>query len=66
MSSPAGVRSGTTTLWSLLPLALALGTVAGLGSYYETSDDATLAWLFSGVLARQPVSSRPIPVRGSR
>ncbi|WP_125932481.1 hypothetical protein [Hymenobacter glacialis] len=48
----------------LLPLALVLGTVAGLGSYYESSDDSTLAWLFSGVLALQPVPSVPLYFHG--
>ena len=41
-----------------------LGSVAGLGSYYETSDDATLAWLFSGVLALKPVPSLPLYFHG--
>ncbi|OGX87629.1 hypothetical protein BEN47_00190 [Hymenobacter lapidarius] len=48
----------------LLPLGLVLGTVAGLGSYYESSDDSTLAWLFSGVLALQPVPSVPLYFHG--
>ena len=48
----------------LLPLVLMLGTVAGLGSYYETSDDSTLAWLFSGVLALKPVPSVPLYFHG--
>ncbi|ALW86044.1 hypothetical protein AUC43_13665 [Hymenobacter sedentarius] len=48
----------------LLPLALTLGTVAGLGSYYETSDDASLAWLFSGVMALKPVASLPLYFHG--
>ncbi|MCC3152480.1 hypothetical protein Q3A66_05645 [Hymenobacter sp. BT770] len=48
----------------LLPLALTLGTVAGLGSYYETSDDGSLAWLFSGVMALKPVTSLPLYFHG--
>lgn len=48
----------------LLPLLLVWGTVAGLGSYYESSDDSTLAWLFSGVFALQPVPSVPLYFHG--
>ena len=48
----------------LLPLLLTVGTIAGLGSYYETSDDATLTWLFSGVLALKPVPSVPLYLHG--
>ena len=48
----------------LLPLALALGTVLGLGSYAETNDDPTLAWLFAGVLALQPVPAVPLYFHG--
>ena len=48
----------------LLPLALALGTVLGLGSYAETSDDTTLAWLFAGVLVLKPVPSVPLYCHG--
>ena len=48
----------------LLPLLLSGGTVAGLGSYYETSDDATLSWLFAGVLALKPVPSVPLYFHG--
>ena len=48
----------------LLPLALSLATVAGLGSYCETSDDTTLAWLFSGILAVKPVASVPLYLHG--
>jgi hypothetical protein len=48
----------------LLPLALALGSVAGLGSYYETSDDGSLSWLFAGVLALKPVASVPLYFHG--
>ncbi len=48
----------------LLPLLLSGGTVAGLGSYYETSDDATLTWFFAGVLALKPVPSVPLYFHG--
>jgi hypothetical protein len=48
----------------LLPLALSAATVLGLGSYYETNDDTTLAWLFSGVLALKPVASVPLFLHG--
>lgn len=48
----------------LLPVALVLATVAGLGSYYETSDDGMLAWLFSGVLALEPVAAVPLYFHG--
>ena len=48
----------------LLPLALVLATVAGLGCYNEASDDAALAWLFSGVLALRPVASVPLYFHG--
>ncbi|GAB2871714.1 hypothetical protein [Hymenobacter ruber] len=48
----------------LLPLALSAATVLGLGSYYETNDDTTLAWLFSGVLALKPVVSVPLFLHG--
>ena len=48
----------------LLPLFLSLAVVLGLGSYFETSDDATLAWLFSGVLALKPVASVPLYLHG--
>lgn len=48
----------------LLPLALSAVTVLGLGSYYETNDDGTLAWLFSGVLALNPVPSVPLFLHG--
>ncbi|WP_198074212.1 hypothetical protein [Hymenobacter negativus] len=48
----------------LLPLALSAATVLGLGSYYETNDDTTLAWLFSGVLALKPVPSVPLFLHG--
>ena len=48
----------------VLPLALIGVTVAGLGSYYEASDDATLAWMFAGVLALKPVVSVPLYFHG--
>ena len=48
----------------LLPLVLSLATVAVLGSYYETSDDTTLAWLFSGILAVKPIISVPLYLHG--
>ncbi|WP_035560399.1 hypothetical protein [Hymenobacter sp. IS2118] len=48
----------------LLPVALVLATVVGLGSYYETSDDGILAWLFSGVLALEPVAAVPLYFHG--
>ncbi|WP_210515125.1 hypothetical protein [Hymenobacter terricola] len=48
----------------LLPLALILLTLAGLGSYYEASDDTTLAWLFSGVLSLKPITSVPLYFHG--
>ena len=48
----------------LLPLLLALAVVLGLGSYSETSDDGTLAWLFAGVLAAKPVVSVPLYMHG--
>ncbi|MDB5269062.1 MAG: hypothetical protein JWP58_2102 [Hymenobacter sp.] len=48
----------------LLPLALSAATVLGLGSYHETNDDTTLAWLFSGVLALKPVPSVPLFLHG--
>ena len=48
----------------LLPIGLVLVTVVGLGSYYEASDDTSIAWLFSGVLALKPVTSLPLYFRG--
>jgi hypothetical protein len=48
----------------LLPLGLIVGTVAGLGSYYEASDDTSLAWLFSGIVALKPVASLPLYFHG--
>ena len=48
----------------LLPLALASGAVAGLGSYYEASDDTTLAWLFAGVLSVGPITAVPLYFHG--
>ena len=48
----------------LLPLLLALAVVLGPGSYFETSDEGTLAWLFAGVLALKPVASVPLYLHG--
>ncbi|MDO7847689.1 hypothetical protein Q5H92_15070 [Hymenobacter sp. M29] len=48
----------------LLPLGLIGSTVAGLGSYYETSDETALAWLFNGTLALKPVVSLPLYFHG--
>lgn len=48
----------------LLPLLLALAVVLGLGSYFETSDDGSLAWLFAGVLSARPVASVPLYLHG--
>ena len=48
----------------LLPLALVAGTVGGLGSYYEANDDASLGWLFAGVLSLKPVVSVPLYFHG--
>ncbi|AMJ65459.1 hypothetical protein [Hymenobacter sp. PAMC 26628] len=48
----------------LLPGALVLGTVAGLGSYCEANDETVLAWLFAGVLAPGPVPSLPLYLHG--
>ncbi|MGI4885816.1 MAG: hypothetical protein ACRYFR_12730 [Janthinobacterium lividum] len=48
----------------LLPGALALGTVAGLGSYCEANDETVLAWLFAGVLAPGPVPAVPLYLHG--
>ena len=48
----------------LLPLALVAGTVVGLGSYYEANDDASLGWLFAGVLSLKPVVSVPLYFHG--
>ena len=48
----------------LLPLLLSAVVVLGLGSYFETSDDGSLAWLFSGVLAAQPVVAVPLYLHG--
>ncbi|MFD2717624.1 hypothetical protein ACFST9_02785 [Hymenobacter monticola] len=55
---------GRATRVVLLPLVLIAATVKGLGSYTETSDDQTLAWLFSGVLALKPVASVPLYMHG--
>ena len=48
----------------LLPLALVASIVAGLGSYYEANDDASLGWLFAGVLSLKPVVSVPLYFHG--
>ncbi|MDQ2770448.1 MAG: hypothetical protein M3Y54_08110 [Bacteroidota bacterium] len=48
----------------LLPALLALAVVLGLGSYAETSDDGSLAWLFAGVLSGRPVASVPLYLHG--
>ncbi|MGY3087351.1 hypothetical protein ACVWYF_000377 [Hymenobacter sp. UYAg731] len=48
----------------LLPLVLVAGTVVGLGSYYEANDDASLGWLFAGVLSLKPVVSVPLYFHG--
>ncbi|MET4073047.1 hypothetical protein [Hymenobacter sp. UYCo722] len=57
-------RSAVFARVVLLPLLLVLAVVLGLGSYFETSDDGTLAWLFSGVLASRPVVSVPLYLHG--
>ncbi len=65
--APAGPGPSRSMLFARvggLPLALVLATVAGLGSYYEASDDTSLAWLFSGVLAAGPVPSVPLYFTG--
>ena len=48
----------------LLPGALVLGTVAGLGSYSEANDETVLAWLFAGAIAPGPVPSLPLYLHG--
>jgi hypothetical protein len=48
----------------LLPLGLCLGTVLGLGSFYETSDDQHFAFLFQGVTAAAPVPALPLYFQG--
>ncbi|MDO7852544.1 hypothetical protein [Hymenobacter convexus] len=48
----------------LLPLGLIGSTVAGLGSYYETSDETSMAWLFNGTLALKPVVYLPLYFHG--
>ena len=45
-------------------MLLALAVVFGLGSYAETSDDGSLAWLFAGVLSGRPVASVPLYLHG--
>ena len=50
---------------ALLPLALVLAVVLGLGSYYEAADDAALAWLFGGALTGgRPVAALPLYFHG--
>ena len=61
---PHHTRSAIFVRVVLLPIGLVLATVAGLGSYYEASDDTSIAWLFSGVLALKPVTSLPLYFRG--
>lgn len=61
---PSHSRSAVFARVVLLPLALIVATIAGLGSYYEASDDASLGWLFSGVLALKPVTSVPLYFHG--
>jgi len=61
---PTYFRLAVSARVALLPLALVLGTVAGLGSYCETSDEISFAWLFSGVLALKPVPSVPLYFHG--
>ncbi|MBF9140136.1 hypothetical protein [Hymenobacter properus] len=56
--------SGQAARVVLLPLLLIAATVRCLGSYTETSDDQTLAWLFSGVLAVKPITSVPLYMHG--
>jgi hypothetical protein len=48
----------------LLPLALIVATVLGLGSYYETSDDQHLAFLFQGVTATASQGAVPLYFHG--
>ena len=48
----------------LLPVGLVGATVAGLGTYYETSDDAALGWLFAGVITPHPLASVPLYFHG--
>ena len=64
MPVPTHTRFAVFARVGLLPVALVLATVLGLGSYCEASDDTSLAWLFSGVLARQPVPSVPLYFHG--
>lgn len=61
---PSHSRLAIFTRVVLLPLALSLGGVAALGSYCETSDDTTLAWLFAGILALKPVPALPLYLHG--
>ena len=48
----------------LLPLSLALAVVLGPGSYFETNDDGTMAWLLAGVLGPGPAASLPLYLHG--
>ncbi|GAA4356148.1 hypothetical protein GCM10023185_19680 [Hymenobacter saemangeumensis] len=48
----------------LLPLGLSLGTVLGLGCFFETNDDQHLAWLFRGLTAAEPVRAVPLYFHG--
>ena len=63
-SGPSPSRPIPFARLALLPLVLVLGTVVGLGTYCEASDDTSLAWLFSGVLATGPVPSVPLYFHG--
>ena len=61
---PLSSRFSVFARVGLLPVLLALAVVLGLGSYAETSDDGSLAWLFAGVLSGQPVTSVPLYLHG--
>ncbi|WP_162549882.1 hypothetical protein [Hymenobacter nivis] len=61
---PYAFRFAVFARAGLLPGALVLGTVAGLGSYCEANDETVLAWLFAGVLAPGPVPSLPLYLHG--
>jgi|GEM_PF-1781298 len=50
----AVTRRPAVLLRTLLPLLLTAAVVLGLGSYFETSDDAHFALLFSGATAAAP------------
>ena len=64
MPVPRHSRSAIVARVVLLPVLLVGATVAGLGSYYETSDDAALGWLFAGVLTPHPLGSVPLYFHG--